>query len=296
MTAANKTSSVYVKVNKSMKIVDGLDKNVTVEEVIRRLSNSCNCTKPQVLLEVWNGCSRLFQPHEKLLESLSKWGKQFRTINLVMMDREKYFNESSLGFDMKTEKVTRERRRSRHQKKNIFKISYKKLPIRTNQKLQKCLDREMKLKLQRLINETETQKLYLKELVNTRSLDTVKLMHPAMQAKYTSLSNDVVKLTQMNEELEKHKKELKNTLISRQHEIRSLQKSVEDSQRQVWATLSMSAIVCFMFAFQIMVEQQVLASQKESEIAAVEERLDDLEYRLKKQQKIIQLQSNKVSL
>lgn len=227
-------SSVYVKVNKSMKIVEGLDENVLVEEVVRRLSSSCRCTKPQVLLEVWNGCSRLFRPEEKLFDSLNKWGKQFRTVNLVMMDKEKYFNGSILGLEIKLGKA----RRRKFRKHSPFKISHKRLPIKTNLKLKKCLNKELRSKLQRLINETEWQKQCLNEVVNAQtsvgpSLQLLLALSPAMQGRYTTLANDIAKMKQMNKELEKHKKELKQTLANRKQEIQSLQKSMEDSQKQV---------------------------------------------------------------
>jgi uncharacterized coiled-coil DUF342 family protein len=225
--------SVYVKVDKSMKIVNGLEENVLVGEIISELSASCRCTKPQVLLEVWNGCSRPFHNDDRLFESLNKWGNQLRTINLVMMDKDKYFNG---GFPIKD--YERDWRRNRRKKKRYctFKISHRKLPIAATSKQRLYLCRELKLKLQKLIKEIQLEQDSLRELSEkTEQLSTLDLtkLSPALQGRYTALSNEITKVTLASEELSKHKKELHQALINREQEIGVLQRNIMDVQKQV---------------------------------------------------------------
>lgn len=230
---AASASSVYVKVDKSMQIVDGISSTTSAAEVIQRLSNKFRRSKPQVLLEVWNGCSRMFQPQEILLESLNKWGNHTRTITLVMMDRDKYSNGPTLKGRGRT------RRRNRCRVLCTFKLSYKRLPLRSTPKLKHLLKQELLSKLKRDIQLYRQEKGYLTNRLQENSAqessvrELLSKLSPALQSRYTSLSNDVTKLTQCNKELLKHKIELKQTLTNRRQEIQSLQQTIETLQQQV---------------------------------------------------------------
>lgn len=227
--------SLCIKVNKSMKIVDGLCQTATAGDILHRLSHS---TKPQVLLEVWNGCSRPFSPEEKVFESLEKWGHQAHRINLVMMDRDQYCNGSIIGFEV--EKLRQKRKRRSKRRRYFWTLSYRKLPIRTNCRQQRCLKRELKMKLKRSLSECQSEIQVLSSQLNEMMAENllteselVAKMNPLLQAKYTSLTNEISKQKQLKEELQKHKKELAQTIVNRQQEIHSLQTKVQDTQSQV---------------------------------------------------------------
>lgn len=229
-------ASIYIKVNKSLEIVDDVYPSTRVGEVIQRLSNTTRRFKPQVLLEVWNGCSRLMNQTELILDSLNKWGDQARTITLVMMDRDTYINGSTLGL--------RGKRRCRGQKRRCLRWlkspCRKRLPVRMTRKHRVLLKLESMSRLKRELLECKEEKRYLADLIRSSGASQLRneesllsRLSPSLKSRYAGLSNEVARVSQSNEELEKHKRELNQTLANRKQEIQSLQRAIEVKQKQV---------------------------------------------------------------
>lgn len=265
MAVANTSplSSIYVKVDKSMQIVDGITPNTSVDEVILRLSNKTRRFRPQVLLEVWNGCTRRFQPHELILESLNKWGPSSRrTITLVMMDSDKYDGGFFLGLEDNKTRRKRRKRKSRVLTSNMncshtsYKLSYKRLPVHSTSKHKYLLRKELLVKIKNDLRHYLEERKRLNDIMTmannssaTRQQEQpvneiIRRLDPQMQAKYFTLTNDITQTTQSNDELMKHKKELRQTIINRQQEIATLQQKIDSTQKQV-------IYICTLFKWQL---------------------------------------------
>lgn len=80
--------AICVVVDKSRKILRGLDSEATAGDVIDMLKTRKQ--GPQVLLEVWNGCSRALPEEERVCPLLEQWGNQARNVSLVMTSASKY--------------------------------------------------------------------------------------------------------------------------------------------------------------------------------------------------------------
>ncbi|XP_003389307.1 PREDICTED: cilia- and flagella-associated protein 58-like [Amphimedon queenslandica] len=270
-------ASIYIKVNKSLEIVDDVYPSTRVGEVIQRLSNTTRRFKPQVLLEVWNGCSRLMNQTELILDSLNKWGDQARTITLVMMDRDTYINGSTLGL--------RGKKRCRGQRRRYLRWlkspCRKRLAVRMTRKHRVLLKLESMSKLKRELLECKEEKRYLADLIRSSSANQLRneesllsRLSPSLKSRYAGLSNEVARVSQSNEELEKHKRELNQTLANRKQEIQSLQRAIEVKQKQTKTVKQ---------------ETMRLASMRELKVQH-----DALQTNLKAKQKINQLQENKL--
>lgn len=226
-------ASVYIKVGTSLEMVDDITPSTTVGEVTRRLSNARHRFKPQVLLEVWNGCSRLMHHEEFLLDSLNKWGNQIRTITFVMMDKERYTNESSL-------RIARNKGRRTTRQSCLRMSCRKRLAVRLTRKHKILLKSELKSKLRKELMQCREERRCLAEMIRGSSATQLRneqailsKLSPSLRLQHAGLSNEVAKLSQSNEELERHKRELNQTLANRKQEIRSLQAAIESKQKQV---------------------------------------------------------------
>ena len=74
--------SVYVTVDGTRRIVNGLDWKTTAHDVIQSLRPRSG---PQVLLESWRGCARPIQKDEYVCRILEEWGEEARHVQLILM-------------------------------------------------------------------------------------------------------------------------------------------------------------------------------------------------------------------
>ena len=248
--------SLYITVNRSKQIINGLHQHTTVQEVINRLAGSCSLRRPQILIEVWKNCSRPLHPQEKLCESFSKWGSESRNVTLKMVDSRKFGWVSTY----------KERKRKRKRMFALFndcrftktsktitgaqRILMRKYPVAIGSKKSKRNSvKRLQIRLKRLLDECDCEIKDLQyqldgiddqeeELSSAKksNQEIISNLNPQLQAEYVYLKKGVAKHRNSSKELEKHKKELEQSISNRQSEILSLETNVETTQGKVLRT------------------------------------------------------------
>ena len=251
--------SLYITVNRSKQIINGLHQHTTVQEVINRLAGSCSLRRPQILIEVWKNCSRPLDPQEKLCESFSKWGSESRDVTLKMVDSREFGWVSTY----------KERRRKRKRMLALFsdcrftktsktitgaqRILMRKYPVAMGSKKSKRNSvKRLQIRLKRLLEEFDCEIKDLQcqldgiddqeeEIIELSSAkrnnqEIILKLNPQLQAEYVYLKKGVAKHRNSSKELEKHKKELEQSISNRQSEILSLETNVETTQGKVLRT------------------------------------------------------------
>ena len=235
--------SFYILVNKSKQIVNGVRQDTTVEDIVNWLCSCNNLLGPHSLAEDWNGCTRLLKPNEKLCETFSVWGREGRRVTLKIISDKKL---RKLNSGKRRTWVKRKRRAEKkflHLVTGAAKVACNHYPLggkqagfcKAHRKLQKRRlqdlvkeSAEVFLDLQDQLREDETE-----VLTNSRSEADIAYLNPSLQHEYVSLKNAFIKEKQLKKDLQKHKKELEQTINSRQSEILSLEMNVESTQEKV---------------------------------------------------------------
>ena len=237
--------SVPVSVQRRIHIVP-VHKDTTAKDVLSQLAHVSQSAKPQVLLEVWNSCSRVCYDTERLRESITKWGDQARKVSWVTEDKDKF--------------PSRRRTHQRNWRRRAFRglvrpitlfgvggIATRKAPhgITVNAKVRRLLKKHTVHQLKRQIEacELEMQKLTdqldgLESLEESSAgqlskMELIANLEPILQEEYMSITGAVAKEKRTKLELQKHKRELKQIIESRRTETATLEAKIESLKAKV---------------------------------------------------------------
>ena len=227
--------ALYITVEKSKQIVTGLCQETLVEDVVRWLCQRNSLTGQYLLVEEWKGCGRPLDPSEKLLQSFSEWGAESRHVTLKLVNRE-VFRKSRLHI---RRKIKGKKKKFRDRSVNISSRHSLTLSNRCCKHHKSLIKRRSEIALRESIKELEQLKILIREedhvvpTVKKTEAETVSFLNPYLQGEYISSRSSVSKAKQMKKELQKHKKELEQSIGNRQSEILSLETNVEGTQEKV---------------------------------------------------------------
>lgn len=241
-------SSLYISVGNAQQIVTGLSRRTKVQDVVTWLCRANDLQGDHLLLEVWRGCSKALSPWEHILDSIHDWGDEMHDVTLKLVKSKSFQTPMQ-----HTRRVWLDRKR-RYIQKRFDSCSAiagtQKIAMRHSmRKNWKCRQEHKSLKKRRLQRELQKSRDSFKELqmqvkaedkVNTNSIgieasEAVTFLNPYLQGEYITSKNKLSKAKQMKKELEKHKRELEQTVSTRQSEILSLETNIEGTQEKVLA-------------------------------------------------------------
>lgn len=73
------------------RVVRGVHLDTTSHEIVSVLSRATGQKKPQVLVEVWQGCVRKVAPYERPLLLWAQWGKHKKQVSFALRDASFFF-------------------------------------------------------------------------------------------------------------------------------------------------------------------------------------------------------------
>ena len=218
-------------VDNSRKIVDGLSHTATVRDVLKKLVHSKQ--HPQVMLEIWKGCSRVLPMEEKISEWLAQWGNQAREVTLTMVNA---FQPLALF-------PSRWGRKRKRKWTSVGKVARRKISAgRKHRKVSGVLLshrlRRYRLQLEDLEADIHLQRVqgeeFAKRMVgNLTAQHLLPKLDLDLRTKYLSLKHKVEEEETAQAELLQHKTELQRSITSRKNEILALTNTAEELQNKV---------------------------------------------------------------
>lgn len=236
-----------VSVQRRIHIVN-VRKDTTAEEVVCQLARVSGSARPQVLLEVWNSCSRVCRPAERLRESIAKWGDQARLVSWVVDDQEKFAPMNRRRTSSSSRCARRNWRRrafrgdvrsaslygvggmaTRKTPCSVMVVAKARKPLRVHavQQMKKQIE-ACEFEIQKLTDQLDD----LDGPVPSKT-ELIAGLEPILQEEYLSITDAITKEKKTKCELQKHKRELKQIIESRRSETATLEAKIDSLKTKV---------------------------------------------------------------